>query len=161
MESRNLQSKEQLINQFSALIPFVEALAEMDDDKWAAPIEAGKWSTRDVIAHIMLWDKYFFEEAIEKISNHQAVTVQHIDYNEFNRNAVEFAKFKEKQEIINLAIHYRNEILSHLGRIPEEDFPKEHLDGDGSIFSVYTYVVDFIPHDTGHINQLKSFLARG
>ena len=122
--------------------------------------ESGQHS-RDVIAHIMLWDKYFFEEAIEKITNHQAVTVQHLDFNEFNKNAVDFAKSKEKQEIIDMTIHYRGKIISHLGHISEEDFPKEHIDGDGNIFSVYNYLMGFIPHDKKHINQLKCFFATG
>jgi hypothetical protein len=156
-----LQSKEQLIKDFSALIHFVQSLRQMDDEIWITPIETGKFSTREVIAHIMHWDKYFFEEAIEKITNYQAVTVHQIDFNEFNKSAVDFVKSKGKEDIFEMTIHYRGQILSHLGRISEEDFQKEHIDGDGKIFSVYYYLMDFIPHDTHHINQLKDFLAMG
>lgn len=156
-----LQSKKQLIIEFSALISYVQSLRQMDDEKWTIPIEEGKWSTRDVIAHIMLWDKYFFEEAIGKVTNNETVTVQHLDFNEFNKNAVAIAKSKGKQEIIDMTLHYRSEILSHLDRISEEDFPKEHIDGDGNMFSVYNYLMGFIPHDTQHIDQLKGFHATG
>jgi len=41
-------------------------------------IETGKFSTREVIAHIMHWDKYFFEEAIEKKNQFSAVTVKQV-----------------------------------------------------------------------------------
>jgi len=47
-----------------------------------------------------------------------------------------------------MTIHYREEILRLLGRISEEDFPKEHIDGMARFFSVYNYLMDFIPHDT-------------
>lgn len=105
-EGSFLQSKEQLIKEFSTLIPFVQSLRQLDDGKWTTPIEEGKWTTRDVIAHIMLWDKYFFEEAIEKITNHQQVTVQHLNFDEFNKKAIEYAKTKGKQEVIDMIIHY-------------------------------------------------------
>jgi len=154
-----LQSKEQLLKEFSALIPFVQSLLPLDDGKWTTPIEEGKWTTRDVIAHIMLWDKYFLEEAILKIANHQKVTVQHLNFDEFNKKAIEYAKTKGKQEIIDKTIHNRSEIIHHLRHIPEEEFLKEHIDGDGNKFTVYHYLKGFIPHDAQHLNQLKTFLS--
>jgi hypothetical protein len=107
----------------------------------------------------MLWDKYFFEEAIDKIINNQTIAVQHINFDEFNKKAVEYAKTIDKLEIIDLTIHFRNKILQHLNIISEEDFSKERFDGDGHEFSINNYLVDFISHDTQHINQLKSFLS--
>jgi uncharacterized damage-inducible protein DinB len=88
LEGKFLQTKEYLINEFSSLISFVQSIRELDEEKWITPIEEGKWTTRDVIAHIMLWDKYFLEEAIQKITNQQPVTVQHLDFNEFNNKAL-------------------------------------------------------------------------
>ncbi|MGO4274466.1 DinB family protein [Paenibacillus sp. TAF58] len=154
-----MKSKELLIKEFSTLILFVQSLRQLDDGTWVTPIEESKWTTRDVVAHLMFWDKYFFEEAIEKITTRQQVTSQHLNFDEFNKRAIEYAKIKEKQEIIDMTIHYRNEILRHLGLIPEEEFVKEHVDGDGNNFSVYNYLMGFIPHDAQHINQLKDFLA--
>jgi hypothetical protein len=64
------------------------------------------------------------------------------------------------QEIIDLTIYYRSEILRHLDLIAEEDFTKEHIDGDGNKFSAYNYLMDFIPHDSHHIDQLKAFFSK-
>ncbi|MCU9614438.1 DinB family protein [Caldibacillus lycopersici] len=154
-----MQSKEQLINDFSTLISFVQSLAALDEKRWLTPIQEGKWTTRDIIAHIMLWDKYFLEEAIIKIVDQHPVTVKHLDFDQFNKNAVIYAKGKSKQEICDMAIYYRAKIVSHLKYLSDEEFFKEHIVGDGNKFSAYSYIEDFIDHDTHHINQVKKFLA--
>lgn len=155
-----MQNKEHLINEFSGFVSFVQSLRNLDEEIWNSPIEEGKWTTCDVVAHIMLWDKYFLEEAIRNITNHQPLTVRHLDFNEFNNKAVEYAKGKSKQEIIDMAIYYRKEIIRHLGFISEEDFTKEHIDGDSNKFSANNYLMGFIPHDLHHINQLKVFFYK-
>lgn len=74
-----MQHKQQLLDEFSTLISFVESLRELDDQIWMMPIAEGKWTPRDIVAHIMLWDQYFLEEAIQKITSQQPVTLQHLD----------------------------------------------------------------------------------
>lgn len=155
-----MPNKELLLQQFSDLIPFAKSLAQLDEEKWTTPIEEDKWTTRDVIAHIMLWDNYFLNEAISKITNNQPVTVQHLDFDEFNKKAVEYAKAADKQEIIDRTIHGRSEILRLLGQLDDEAFVREHTDGEGHPFSAYQYVADFIPHDRQHMDQLNMFLSR-
>ncbi|MDL4842351.1 DinB family protein [Aquibacillus rhizosphaerae] len=155
-----MQNKDQLINKFSGLIPFVQSLQLLDDKIWNSPIEEGKWTTGDVIAHIMLWDKYFLEEAIQKITNHQPLTSKHLDFDEFNKKAIDYAKENSKQEVIDRTVYYRNEVINEINSIPVEDFTKEYLDGDGNIFSVYDYLLGFISHDLHHINQLKDFFSK-
>lgn len=155
-----MPNKQQLLEEFSALISFVESLRELDEQLWVTPIQEGKWTTRDIVAHIMRWDQYFLEEGIKKIASQQPVTIQHLDFNAFNQNAVEFAKEKSKQEIINLTIFYRSEILRQIASLSGEEFTKEHLDGDGHKFSAYQYLLDFIPHDVHHIDQIKAFISK-
>ncbi|WP_462411719.1 DinB family protein [Neobacillus sp. Marseille-QA0830] len=155
-----MKKKEELINEFSKLISFVESLRELDEEKWTTPIEEGKWATRDVVAHIMLWDQYFLEEAIKKITSHQSLTVKHLDYDEFNKKAIEFAKEKSKRDIIDMSIYFRKELIHHLGSISNEDFTKAYIDGDGNHFSADNYLMSFISHDFYHINQLKLFFSK-
>lgn len=50
----------------------------MEDADWEAPLEAGKWSLQDVLCHIMLWDKYFYEEALVKIQEGLPLTAAHL-----------------------------------------------------------------------------------
>jgi uncharacterized damage-inducible protein DinB len=159
-EGALLQKKQQLLEEFSVLISFVESLRELDEQLWVTPIQEGKWTTRDIIAHIMRWDQYFLEEGIQKIASQQPVTIQHLDFQEFNQKSVEFAKGKSKQEIIDLTIFYRSEILRQIASLSDVEFTKEHLDGDGNKFSAYSYLMDFIPHDFHHIDQIKAFTSK-
>ncbi|WP_084782126.1 DinB family protein [Bacillus niameyensis] len=154
-----MQNKEQLLDEFSGLIPYVQSMRELDEKMWATPIAEGKWTPKDMIAHIMLWDKYFLEEAIQRITSQQPLTAKHLDFDEFNKKAVEYAKNKTVQEIIGETVHYRNELLRQLESISDEDFTKEHIDGEGNPFSAYYYLIGFIPHDAHHIEQLKVFFS--
>ncbi|GMK37202.1 hypothetical protein PCCS19_02550 [Paenibacillus sp. CCS19] len=154
-----MMNREQLVEQFAQLISFVEGLRELDEETWTAPIEPGKWTTRDVVAHIMLWDQYFLEEAIGKIAAHQPLTVKHLNFDEFNNNAVVYAKTKEKPEIIDLTIRYRAAILEHLRQLTDDEWTEVHQDGEGHPFAVDHYVPDFIAHDEHHIKQLQAFLG--
>lgn len=155
-----MQNKEELINEFTEFIPFVQSLRSLAEEKWNSQIAEGKWTVRDVITHMMLWDKYFLEEAIQKITSHQPITAKHLDFDEFNKKAVDYAKDKKQQEIIDASIHYRNELLRQLDSISEDDFAIEHIDGDGKPFSAYYYLIGFIPHDHHHIAQLKAFFSK-
>lgn len=154
-----MQKKDQLLQDFSTLQPFVQSLSQLAEETWVTPITDGKWTTRDTIAHIMLWDKYFLETAIEKVVFREAVTVQHLDFDEFNQKAVEYAKGKNKQEIIERTVHYRNEIVRCIRSMSEEEFRAEHVDGDGNKFSAYQYLLGFTSHDAHHINQINNFLT--
>lgn len=153
-----MTNRAQLVEEFAYLITYVDTLRNLDDSVWTAPIAPGKWSTRDVVAHIMLWDKYFLEKAIAPIVADQPLTLQHLDFDEFNRKAVEYAGTKDKMEIIALTIRYRSEILECLGQLSDEEWIEEHLDGDGHLFAIDHYVPDFIVHDQHHLKQIQAFL---
>ncbi len=148
------------MKEFSELIQFVESLRELDQLTWITPLAEGKWTLRDVVAHIMLWDKYFLEEGIQKITNNQPVTVQHLNFDQFNQKAVDYAKRTSRQEIIDRTIQYRSELINQIQSLSEEAFIEERVDGDGNKFSAYQYLLDFIWHDHHHINQLKTFLSK-
>lgn len=152
-------NKEQLLDEFSGLMSFVESLSELGEQLWVTPLGEGKWTTRDVMAHILLWDEYFLEGMIAKISTGQPLTLKHIDFNEFNNHAIEFAKTKSKQEIIELTKQYRAEIIRHLQSVPEEEYSKEFSDGDGHKITVEHYLKDFTSHDLHHINQIQHFIG--
>lgn len=52
----------EMVEEFKTFIDFVQELKTIDEEHWNSPISEGKWSLKDVISHIMLWDKYFYEE---------------------------------------------------------------------------------------------------
>lgn len=61
-----MNEKSQLLDKFSEWNRFVRQIEKME---WQMPIDEGKWTIHDIVSHIMLWDKYFYEEAIYPIAN--------------------------------------------------------------------------------------------
>lgn len=147
----------ELLNQFKELNPFVQDIADLD---WTTPISEGKWTIHDVVSHIVLWDKYFYESTIEPIANDKEITLERIDFDEFNNNAVTYGKTKTKDELIELTMQYRNLLIDCIGSLDEAKYTKKYVH---DVFSFKTYLEDFISHDRHHmaqINELKGKLAK-
>ncbi|MNP08885.1 DinB superfamily protein [compost metagenome] len=147
-----------MLLEFKSLIPFVESLGEVSAKHWNQPIAAGKWALKDIICHLMLWDKYFYEGAIKKIILREPITTKQLDFNEFNANAVEYAKLLSEQTLIEQFVRYRTKIIDVAAGLTEEEFNQEYKDGDRKKFSVRKYLRSFIPHDKHHKKQIEQFL---
>ncbi|MGM7684958.1 DinB family protein [Cytobacillus sp. Hm23] len=148
------------INSFEGFIHFVESLRNMENEKWGLPIAEGKWTVRDIIAHIMLWDKYFLENAIRKIKSQQPLTSRHVNFDDFNNNAVQYGKTKDKDTLISETISYRREIIEHLTSVPRENYEHKYVDEDGNHFTIKSYLDGFIPHDSHHKSQIEQYLNK-
>jgi hypothetical protein len=56
-----------ILNQFTDFLPWVEKLRETDKDLWIKPISIGKWSLREILTHIMHWDKTMYSSTIVQL----------------------------------------------------------------------------------------------
>jgi uncharacterized damage-inducible protein DinB len=150
-------SKADLLEQFAEWLAFMEGLTAIDELKWNSPISEGKWSIRDIVSHIMLWDRYFHEGSIDKIASGHALTLtmQGIDFNEFNHNAIKFSKTQQKNDLIQQSKAIRSKIITQLEQIDAADYHKEYVDKDGHPFVIYEYLLDFIGHDRHHMKQFR------
>ena len=141
--------KSVLLEEFKEWISFVIKNSDMD---WQLPMDTGKWTIHDIVSHIMLWDKYFFEAAIDPILNNNPLTLEHLDYDSFNKEAIEYGRTKTKDELIHLTIQYRNLILESIESLSDEKFTREYVDGK---FTLMSYLKDFIGHDQHHMRQIE------
>ena len=151
------KTNKQLILEFESLIPYIQSLNNLEDGDWEAPVETGKWSLKDMLCHIMLWDKYFYEEALVKMKEGQPLTAAHQDFNEFNVRAVIYAKTVTRQEAIAQFILYRSKIIELADAASDEALEQFYPDGDGRKFSIRNYLRDFIPHDKHHKKQMEKY----
>lgn len=152
------KTAEEMIEGFRAFIDFVDGIKELDEKDWNQPISEGKWSIKDIMSHIMLWDKYFYEEGIVKIELEQPLTVRHLDFDEFNANAMEYAKTQTKDELIAQFIEYRTNIVNSIAGLSEDAYLKSYKDGDKKKFSVHSYLRSFISHDKHHKKQIEKYM---
>lgn len=153
-----VKTKEQMVIEFEAYIPFVQSLSEVSEQHFNEPIAPGKWSVKDIICHLMLWDKYFYEGAIKNIVMKEPVTTKHLDFNAFNANAIEYAKLVSKHTLIEQFVEYRTRIIEAASSFTDEECDQEHKDGDRKKFSVRKYLRSFISHDKHHKKQITQYL---
>ncbi len=139
--------KDDLLSQFRAWTSYVRDIEPLD---WAKPVNKGKWSVHGLVSHLMMWDKYFWERAIQPISQDQPLSLQELDFDEFNREAVEFGHAKSKSELIELAVYYRCLILEAI-----EGMDEAMLNRTYGEFTFESYLRDFIWHDQHHRSQIE------
>lgn len=152
-----MSSKQALLDSFSEFIPFIERLDRLDEPLWNTPIAPGKWTVRDVVAHLYLWDDYFLENAVAKIADKQPLTLRHLDFDRFNSEAAERGKAFGKSELCALAVRCRHKLLELLHSIPESEYGLTHKTPDGT-FVLSKYIPDFVWHDNHHKKQIESLL---
>ncbi|MCG7410056.1 DinB family protein [Paenibacillus sp. ACRRX] len=150
-----MTTKQEKISIMKELISFVESLKPLDETTWSTPLQEGKWSPCEIIGHIALWDRFFYEGAVLRIAQHEPLTLKKVDFEQFNREASEYSKTVSKDALLELTIQNRADIIAALHRIPDEEYPIEH--GSGKL-SVDSYIDDFKYHDHHHMDQIKRFL---
>lgn len=152
-------NKHELIDGYRELLIFITKLEEFEEDLWNTPIAEGKWTVKEVITHLMLWDNYFYAEAIKPILIQQPITMnEEVDVEEFNSKVRDYAQSKSISEISLLTEQYRKQLIEAFESIPEENYKKTYADGDGSPFIVQEVIRDMIGHDHYHLNQIKNVL---
>jgi hypothetical protein len=147
-----------LLLTFEEWISFTRSIQNLNEEVWDSSIEVGKWTIRDIISHIMQWDKYFYEEAIVKILADQPLTLIHLDYDDFNSKAITYGRTIRTDELIENAILSRKRIIDCIRTLSDEAIGRNYVDGDGNIFIIPQYLKDFIWHDQHHMVQLKEYL---
>ncbi|MFD0711256.1 DinB family protein [Paenibacillus sp. GCM10027626] len=154
------EKSENLLKSFRSYIPFLETLRAVPAIHWVRPMEQDKWSPGEVIAHILLWDRYFLESAIQNIATNEPVTAKHLDFDAFNAQAAPYAASVSQQALIDEAISCREEIIRLISRVPTGEFELAHTDGDGNPFTIIGYLEGFVPHDLHHRRQIETYLDK-
>ncbi|RCX21470.1 DinB family protein [Fontibacillus phaseoli] len=149
---------DELMNQFEE---WPNYLIKIKDLNWETPLGEGKWRIHDVVSHIMYWDKYFFEAAIECILHGQELTIENFDFDQFNQGNIELGKNLNKDDLTQLTLKYRNGILESIKSMNNDQILQVYTDAEGNPFNIENYLRDFIWHDRHHMSQLEEALNRG
>ncbi|WP_028589262.1 DinB family protein [Paenibacillus massiliensis] len=147
-----------MVEEFARFSTYVERLKALEESYWTIPLEEGKWSLKDVISHMMLWDKYFYEQGIHKITLGEAVTVRSLNFDEFNADAARYAQNKTRADIVDEFCVMRQRIIAEISGLTEEAYTRKYKSGDGKTFAIRGYLQGFIPHDKHHRKQIQRFI---
>lgn len=148
-----------LLIAFETYIPFAASLRQLSSDAWSSPLAPGKWSTGEVMAHMMLWDRHFLMEAITPIVEGKPLTYRQTDFNSFNANAAAYSRTISQEDLIHACIAVREELVAQVKSLDDAQKAEVYRDGDGNPFTILSYLEDFVEHDAHHRGQLVQFFG--
>ncbi|WP_159881682.1 DinB family protein [Paenibacillus puerhi] len=144
------------LNEFSDYLLWVENLKETAQDLWLKPISTGKWSLREILAHIMYWDRNSLEIMVPNMS--EGAKLFFVDIEKYNQEAAVFAQsYNSLEVLIDDLIMTRKQLLSLL----EEKYnnaTKFTIDNQNYTYKKFVNV--FIHHDEHHKKQIEAFLQQ-
>jgi len=134
---------------------FISNLIPYSDDVLCTPI-VGAWSIRDIISHIMGWDKNFSKTLNQVINNEEAKLEEHHDVQAFNEASVAFGREMKLQDLLQEAISQRKQLIIKLNMVSESAFARQF---HNSAYTLETFLQEmFINHDKHHEEQIRKYL---
>lgn len=151
-------NKVEITQAYESLNQWFQSLTEVDEQKWIAPIEEGKWSMAAVLSHLLFWDRFSLKERFPFIKE-GANLPSFPDFQTVNDKAREYAESGiTKNELLQELIYTRMKLLSVISSYSEEELDTSFSIGDHQ-FTIREYFVDFIQHDYHHKNQIEVLLS--
>ncbi|MDQ0111754.1 GNAT family N-acetyltransferase [Paenibacillus harenae] len=153
-----LTLREQLLEQFGEWNQFIVHIEKLGESLWNQSIAEGKWTVREVVAHIARWDDYFFEEAIAKAAESEPLTVKHIDYDSYNEIAKSYGLSTSIRRLAEHAVTIRGRIINVIEGLSIAEYEHAYVDADGHPFQFESYLKDFLWHDRHHMAQINRLI---
>ncbi|WP_413377544.1 DinB family protein [Alkalihalobacillus sp. 1P02AB] len=144
-----------IITQFELMLDEMDPLNSVEENKLTEPVEAGKWSISEIIAHLYGWDKYNLEIMVPKMTaqNNLPAFPEHDPFNEKTLQSVEG---KSAFEIIHMFVQTRKQLVAALSEVDKEI---RFTIGTGKrAFSAESFTKIFVKHDAHHLTQIKGKL---
>lgn len=134
----------------------ISKLREIDEHRLLVPIEAGKWSIREIIGHLYYWDKFILEQHVPSMAI-DANLIAFPDHDLHNNEAIKnISSFDTVVSLIDEFVQTRNQLLKKINNIGNDI---RFTIGSGKRqFTIESYMNIFSKHDTHHINQMQKRL---
>ncbi len=144
------------LNHFADFLPWVEKLRTTDKDLWLKPISIGKWSIREILTHIMYWDKNSLEMMVPNME--EGATLFFVDIEQNNQEAAVFAQsYITLDALIDDLIKSRQQLIGLLND-KYDNTTKFTIDNRNYTYKKFVNV--FMHHDEHHIKQIEAFLEK-
>ena len=143
------QQLEDIIKEFSVVKRYPEAtLTESISD--------GKWSIREIIGHLLYWDKFNLEKMIPNMT-HGATLPSFPNHDLHNEEAVIYLQnYKTVRDILDDFVKTRKQLVNELKKLDKN--MKFEIENEPNRFTTETFAAIFLEHDIHHINQIKEKL---
>ncbi|MEL3973734.1 DinB family protein [Rossellomorea oryzaecorticis] len=152
--------KEELLDHHDYFISWLNELNNVEEDKWYAPMEEGKWSIAANVSHIIKWDQYSLEHILLPSLQEGAVLPAFPEFEEFNRKAAAYAHNEiTHKHLLKEGIETRKSTLAYIDSLTEEELDLSFEVGDHH-YTLREFFEDFMGHDKHHQNQIEEALYK-
>ncbi|HEK9100505.1 DinB family protein [Bacillus pfraonensis] len=152
-----MRTKDEILVQYASIDNILQSLLNLNDQIWFIPIQLDKWSTSEIVAHILFWDRFILERLL-LLQSQKCLTKANINVDAFNRKSANYAKSGVvKDELIQQFKEARFNLIHFLEAFSEEDFSKIYMIQDKNQ-SLQDYMNAMVDHDNFHFNQITTFL---
>jgi uncharacterized damage-inducible protein DinB len=144
------------LSQFSDVVPWMEKLRDTGKEQWLQPTSPGKWSIREILTHMMNWDKNSLEMMVPAME--EGAKLNFVDIEKHNQEATALAQaYMELDTLIDDCIKTRQDLLALLNE-KYDTTTKFTIDNRNYTYKKFVHV--FIHHDEHHKQQMEAFLER-
>ena len=154
-----LEEKLLIMKHQEGFINFIESLKKVDPDVLKRPIDEGKWSILEIVAHFIAWDEFIIEKRLPILFQTQSAFEQAPDEQFLNGRVPSLVETFASLDIINRVMELRQFIYDQLDKIEEEKW-LESIPFGHQTTSLHHYFDHQKDHDIGHIDQINMALNR-
>lgn len=150
------------INELNSLVNWYKSLLNFNYELMEKPISKGKFSVKEIIAHLYRWDEYLINVGIPSVLENG--TIDFPNFNEYNHESARLVENKSFKEVIEHAVSTREKLCQLF--IDNEQYAQKEIVMSGKThhpktnepFTFYYLMEDFSEHDHHHKKQIEEFL---
>ena len=151
-----MESKARTQQHYKQSIQFAEGLSDLSDAQWFAPITEGKWSTCEIIGHLIPWDRFLLEQRLPSLMNAKT-KLESPSVQDINTKAALESREKRKEDVIQEFVDERRNLLRSLNDLSSEVFDQAFAIGKSNL-TLGEYFDGLMKHDLHHFQQIIDFL---
>lgn len=145
------------INNLEPMIAEVKQLHTYDESLLTGPIAEGKWSIREIIAHMYYWDLFNANEMVPLMEDGASLP-EFPDHDSHNREGLARLEDKSVYDLVDLFVETRILLMTRLEAV---DPSARFTIGKGKRkFSADSFAKIFIHHDGEHLPQIHQKLSQ-
>lgn len=151
-----MSNREQLTQEFGQWIEEVKELETRGEAFWDQPLGEGKWTVREMVSHMVEWDRYSYENGVQKVLLGEETTFERQDDDAFNAQAAELGRQCSAAELTADAVAIREQLIQAYRKLSDEDFAKTYTQANGEKFQATEQLGGFTWHDRHHMAQVNA-----
>ncbi|WP_047982812.1 DinB family protein [Ornithinibacillus californiensis] len=141
-----------ILNRFEKAVVDIIQLKEIEEARLLESISEGKWSIRDIVAHLYYWDKFNLENMLPYMTDGANLPV-FPDHDTHNAEGLALLRDHSIESIVDLFVKERRKLIEQLNMI--DDDIRFTIGKGKRKFSVESFAKIFLEHDLHHLKQIN------